>query len=251
MPSVKEWLRETEEFSGGRAVIVPVETDRVQNTLSIPPLFPGRDIVRHLLMQESFVRQLIRAHALTVDHEQAGQRFHFILLNMALADLWQDHREQLLAHEVGHLWLNALGYRSPVSDPSLPSACIATHTGDIVQHILIREEMARRGFDLSFWIRNQQEWLRRLEAEGPPVQLTPCDRAQVVSNWLDGVLGLTSQQWPQWPRWRESTRSAFPEITAKGKEIEDFLKDLNLWDRSLYEAALSFVHIQLMDLLRG
>jgi hypothetical protein len=249
MPAVTEWLKEVEALGGGRVVIVPVETDRVANTLSIPPLFAGRDIVRELLMQESFVVQFVRAHALTVNYEQAGQRFHFILLNMALGDLWGGQREQLLAHEAGHLWLNAQGYRSIAADPSRPDACLATHTADIVQHILIREEMARRGFDLRFWIENQREWLRRLEEEGAPARLAPCERPQVVSNWIDGALGLNPELWPQWPRWNELTQSAFPDLVATGREIADFLRGMDLWDRSLYEAALSYTGSRLRRLL--
>jgi hypothetical protein len=249
MPAVTEWLNEVEALSGGRVVIVPVETDRAANTLSIPPLFPGRDIVRGLLSEESFVAQFIRAHALTVHYEQAGRRFHFILLNMALAGLWGNHREQLLAHEAGHLWLNAHGYRSLIADPASPEACLATHTSDIVQHILIREEMARRGYDSGFWIHNQQEWLRRLEQEGAPARLAPCERPQVVSNWIDGALGLTPELWPQWPRWNELTQSAFPELVATGKNIAGFLRGMDLWDRSLYEAALSYAGSRLRQLL--
>ncbi|MCS7024078.1 MAG: hypothetical protein NZV14_04720 [Bryobacteraceae bacterium] len=243
-PSARSWLAEVEQLSGHRVVVVPVETNRATNTISIPADFPGRPVVRELLMQENFVAQFVRAYALTVSASQSGQRFHFVLLNLARAEQWQDHREQLLAHEAGHLWLDALGYRSLQVDPSDPQACLATHASDIVQHILIRQEMQRRGFDSSFWIFNQQEWLRQLPESGP-VNVAGCERAQVVSLWLDGALGLNPSVWPQWPIWKVRTRQAFPDLVAAAERLASFLENLNLWDRSLYEAALGRVFRQL------
>lgn len=244
-PTVASWLAEVEELSGGRTVIVPVETDRVRNTISIPPLFPGRDVVRELLMQESFVAQFIRAHALTVNTERDGQRFHFVLLNMDLADQWEAHREHLLAHEAGHLWLNALGYRSLNADPSSPRACIATHAADIVQHVLIRHEMRRRGFDMSFWIHNQQAWLKQL-GDASRATVVGCERAQAVSLWVDGALGLNAELWPGW---NARTREAFPDLVPIGERIARFLNGMDLWDRSLYEAALAWVLAELQPLV--
>ena len=234
MPSLDEWKSEIERLTGGLVQVIPVTTDKVQNTLGIPDAFPGRNIVRKLFLQESFVVQFIRAYSLTVNYSGVDGNFHFVLLNLAMAEKWQDKRDLLIAHEYGHLWLNAIGYRSPVYE-----TCLSTHSGDIVQHILIRQDMKRRGFDLSFWIRNLEDWLLRLEK--PATALAPCDRLQLLSQWMDAALGVTESDWPPLPKLLARAGEVYPELAAQAGDLVGFLRGRDLWDRSMYEASLTRV----------
>lgn len=240
MNALDQWRAEIESLSGGLVVLVRVETDQAENVLRIPPDFPGRPVLRRFLLDEPFVAQLIRAHALSVNSSAPEGVFHFVLLNMARAGDWEGREEELLAHEYGHIWLNALGYRSLPYDATRVGACLATHSSDIVQHILIRQETHRRGFDsTSFWAANQERWLKETEAAGTTPSLDPCQRLQLVSAWLDAVMGMTPEQWEHLPRYLAVLRSSFPSLAPAAGKLERLLRDLNLGDRSLYEAALA------------
>jgi hypothetical protein len=231
-----DWRREIESLTGGRIVTVPVITDKAENVLRIPPEFPGRSVVRNLLVQESFVSQLVRAHALNVNYQGSEGTFHFILLNTALAEEWKDNEEGLLGHEYGHIWLNGLGYGSPSVGWNGVAPCVLTHAGDVVQHVLIRDETRRRGFNyLSFWFRNIERWM---EASTSGLAADPCVRVQLVSMYLDTVLGADAGEWPHMEQFRRRVTGASPRGIAKAAELEQVLRALDLWDRSHYEYAL-------------
>lgn len=225
------WGREIERHSGGRIVVVPVETNTTDNTITIPPEFPGRPIVRDLLLDEPFVRQFTAAHALTVNHLPG--RLHFILLNQARASDWGGlDPEPLLAHEYGHIWLQALGYRSPDAD----GTCVPTHAGDIVQHVLIRDETRRRGFAYdAFWKANQERWL---DAATGPLPLDSCGRLQLLSAWLDASLGYSERTWPRRAAFLEYLDRNYASLLPVQRELHDLLGALDLKDRSRYEYSL-------------
>lgn len=240
-----KWRQEIEAITGGRIVIVPVVTNRDDNTLRIPPDFPGRAVVRRMLMEESLVRQFIRAHALNVNYAGAEGVFHFILLNTAMGDDWKGSEEALLGHEYGHIWLNGLGYRSPRYENGSDAACVLTHAGDIVQHVLIREEARRRQFNyLAFWTRSIEHWL---QTEVDRKALDACQRVQLVAMYVDTVLALNAEQWPPIARFEERIKSLLPEAEAPGAALRGLLSATNLWDRSLYEYALQ----RAIELLSG
>lgn len=243
---IAEWQAEVEAQSGGIVVIVRVETDPGQNVLRIPPNFPGRSVVAGLLQQETFVAQLVRAHALTVNYSGTEGTFHFILLNMALAPDWEGMEDSLLAHELGHVWLHANGYRAVDSEVS----CLATHAGDIVQHVLIREETRRRGFDyMRFWTRSQEKWLLAQENSDAVIVLEGCRALQLISAWMDAELGLTETQWPLRERYLRLLRVRFSDFTPVVTDLRTLLAGLDLWDRSLYEFALGKVVERLRPLV--
>lgn len=226
-----------EQASGGLVVIVPVETDPIQNALRIPPAFPGRPVMAKLLSEESFVVLLLRAHALNVNYRGAEGVFHFIVENQARSADWNEMEDSLLAHEFGHIWLNAIGYRSPQSDTTdAPAACLAAHTGDIVQHILIRDEAQRRGVDvMRFWLHVQEMALTLPESQTAP-QLDRCQKWQAAAEWLDAVLG--APQWPLLDRYQTKMRAYYPVLIPFITQIREWIEPLNLWDRSIYEYAM-------------
>ncbi len=237
MQLLPKWRQEIEALTGGRIVTVPVFTNTAENTLRIPPDFAGRAIVRNLLRDESFVRQFIRAHALNVNYTGADGVFHFILLNTALAEDWKGSEEALLGHEYGHIWLNAQGYRSPRYENGGIAACVLTHAGDVVQHVLIREEARRRGFNyLSFWTRNIERWLRQGEVDA--ARLDACQKVQLAAMYLDTTLALTRENWEPLERFESRVRELLPAVPREVAALKDALGAADLWDRSLYEWAL-------------
>jgi hypothetical protein len=239
-PRLEQWRKEIEALSGAALVLVPVTTDPAANTLSIPPAFPGRPLVRRLLETEAFVVQLLRAHALTVTMNEGGAGFQFVLLNNALRADWNGDPEGLLGHEYGHLWLNASGYRSPAvaGDP-----CLTTHGGDIVQHILLRDELRRRGFTYdAFWTATQQRWLAQQTGR---LAIDRCGRLQLLSAWMDASLGYTAQSWPARDRFLAHLETHYPELQPTAAALQALLDGRTLWDRSLYERAL----LRVLDLL--
>jgi hypothetical protein len=243
-----DWKDEIRVLSGGSVEIVRVETDRSANVLRIPSQFAGRPLVVSLLQQETFVAQFVRAHALSVNYSGTEGTFHLILLNMARQADWDGLEDSLLAHELGHVWLHASGYRAP----SFENSCLTTHVGDIVQHVLIRAETRRRGFDyMTFWTRNQERWLAVAEKQDAVDPLDACGRLQLISAWLDAALGLTIVQWDQLDRYLKFLRARYAELEPAVTELAAMLSALNLWDRSLYELALARVSRRLQAVRTG
>ncbi|MCZ2151026.1 MAG: hypothetical protein LC126_25035 [Bryobacterales bacterium] len=241
MNTLEDWSREIEVISGSAVLLVRVETNASDHTLHIPPAFPGREIVRQYFLQEPFVEQFFRAHALSLNQDG----FHFILLNMARAADWQGLEDSLLAHEYGHIWLDVLGYRAPAYIPAAP--CLPTHAGDIVQHVLIREETRRRGFDyMTFWRRNQERWLNSMVALTQGPELEACRRLQLLSAWVDAQLGSTSVEWVKRAEYLGMLNRLYPRLAASANLLVETLDGRDLWDRSLYEAVL----IRTMEILR-
>ena len=222
-------------MSSGSVVLVRVESVRADNTMRIAPDFPGRTIIVRLLGQESFVRQLMLAHALSVNYQGPEGRFHFILLNEARGADWNGLESALLAHEYGHIWLAALGFRSPVFDDS----CLATAVGDIVQHVLIREETARRGFDYAaFWKRTHDLWLAEEEKGNEAPVLDRCRSLLLMIEWTDAEIGFSDEEWPSRPAYLQTLRGRHPDLSVRIDALAAWMRDRNLWDRSVYESAL-------------
>lgn len=220
---------------------MPVETDRARNLLRIPAQFPGRSVLARYLMQESFVAPLIRAYAISSNYRGPEGRFHFVLLNMARSGEWSGMEPELLAHEYGHLWLDALDYAS-LSFEASALACAATHASDIVQHILIRQEARRRGFDvMRFWIRIQEKWLdEQAQAQAAEASaLEPCERMQLFSHWMDAELGLSEAQWGRWREYRARVERYFEGEQEGIEQLKLWLKQYDVSDRSYYEVAMA------------
>lgn len=244
MSTLEDWSREIELLSGGPVVLVRVETDTDANTLHIPPSFPGREIVRRYLLQESFVRQFLLAHALSLNQDG----FHFVLLNMARAADWQGLEDSLLAHEYGHIWLDVLGYRAPAYDSAKP--CLSTHAGDIVQHVLIHEETRRRGFDyMAFWTRAQERWMNSMLLLPRAPEPEACQRLQLLSAWTAAQLGTTPIEWPKRADYLGLLNRLYPRLAASANLLVETLDGRDLWDRSLYEAVLILTMGILRDVL--
>lgn len=242
-PRIEQWRREIEARGGGRIVVVEVETSADQQEIAFPADTPYGAVLRRYFLEESFTAQFLSSHALNINYFGPEGRLHFVVLNLARSGEWRDHGEALLGHELGHAWLYVSGFRSPEYSGTR-DACLAIHAGDIVQHILIRQELAGRGIPYEdYWMQNLEQALERLESGGPGESRTVsrCDVAQRLAMWADVRLGLSPGKWPSFGRFDAVMRRAFPALAPVVEEIESRLGRADVRRRTVYRLALEFV----------
>lgn len=235
---LESWKREIEQ-RGERVVITRIETDRETGQIRIPPGTP------RLLAEPRLLEQFARTHAMTLNQPDGGGRVHFVLLNMARAAEFKDAEEPLLAHELGHVWLDALGFHSPdVASESQP--CLAIHAGDIVQHILIRKEIARRGIPFQdYWIHSLETALDALKKENAPPAAGPCDSLARIALWTDVRLGLGPESWSRYAEFDQTFRRRFPDLAGTVDELVTVLNAVDVTARERYARALAYVRRRL------
>lgn len=240
-PALEAWRQEIEQAMPGRVHLVRVPYDRARNEIRLPPDAPGRDFLRQLFLDAGFRGQFARAYALSVTRTLPEGGEQHVLLNGALIDGWADQEvHALIAHELGHGWLNACGYPSPPYQSGVES-CIAIHAGDAVQHVLIREEAKRRGVSLySYWRRaverQLQEVVEGVETGFPAT--TPCEKLTQLGLWVDAALGVTEEEFPELGRLLAGLRQAYPEIEPAFQELDQLLRGRDLTPPEVYGAAL-------------
>ncbi|MEO7650448.1 MAG: hypothetical protein ABIZ80_08255 [Bryobacteraceae bacterium] len=238
-----QWGEEIER-TAGRIVFTPVRRESGRGEWRLPASQERQDIILQYLRDSSFEAELAAAHALTVNWERGAERYHFIVLNMDLAGQWENAREGLLGHELGHVWLHAKGLVSPPFEPG-PDACISIQSADIVQHILIRAEMERRGISSKeYLLNNLKISLDALEKPGG-ARLTRCQRAIALSHWLDFRHGLEGGDWEEADRYEARHRDRYPDISRLGDEIEKYLREHEITGRESFLQAVAFVRERL------
>ncbi|MBK9171040.1 MAG: hypothetical protein IPM24_26775 [Bryobacterales bacterium] len=224
-----------------RDIAAPVVIVRVEAGVRADPDEP---VLGGYLANPAFRRELDAAHALTLNHEDASGKRHFILLNAARSAEWRFAEEELLGHELGHVWLAARGFDAPVFAPG-PLACLAVHAGDIPQHVLIRREMRRRGIGGDrYQIRNLDATLAALESGTLP-ELAPCQRLQFLSQWLDMRLSLPESAWPDWRRFDRAAADRYPDLARHATALEGLVRGARLSRRDGYLHALRLVRQRL------
>jgi hypothetical protein len=233
------WKREIEAKGSGPIIVVRVVKGPADNTITVSNDTPERELVKKYLQQEDLVRQLMAAHALTVANRVGDRVTNLVLLNMERAAEWQSE-DALLAHEFGHVWLKAMGYPAPRYVQG-PVACLGTHTGNVVQHILLREELDRRGIDFrTSWIRDLQTELSSKESKASSA-MEPCERVQQTALWLDVRLGLKAKDWAELPMYETTLRRRYPSLAPAVDEIATYLRKTDVHDPAAYRKALAFV----------
>jgi hypothetical protein len=241
--SLEMWAREIERTSGGTVLAVRIYTDPLRNELRIPDDAPLSDLIAHYLRDAGFRAQFAAAHALTVNHAGANGKTHLILVNMARADEWSGEEQGLLAHELGHAWLDALGFASPVYVPG-PRSCVGVLAGDIVQHVLIRSETERRG------VSQRRYWMRQLQAGGPQPAGEPCQRLIQLARLVDARLGLESRDQAFLKRLESEYASADPGLLDYAGAVERAL-DPKITERAGFSASVQRVRAILERLYDG
>lgn len=210
---LQNWAQEIERTSGGTVRAVRVYTDPLRNELRIPEDAPRPDLIAHYLRDAGFRAQFAAAHALTVNHTGARGKTHLILLNMARSNEWNGEEEGLLAHELGHAWLDARGFASPAYVPGRRS-CVSVLAGDIVQHVLIRAETERRG------VSQRRYWIRQVRAGGPQPAGDPCQRLIQLARLVDARLGLEGTDRAVLERLESEYQTAAPELRDYAGAVE-------------------------------
>ena len=241
---LETWKREIEQ-RGEPLVVARIETDRETNQVRIPPDTPRRALLARLLASQGLVEQFVQTHAMTLNQQALEGRTHFVLLNMARAAEFKDAEEPLLAHEFGHAWLDALGFRSPdVAGEAQP--CLAIHAGDIVQHILIRGEIERRGFVFrDYWIRNLDQALDALKKEAAPGAAGACDSLARIALWTDVRLALSADSWSRYGEFDQAFRRRFPLLAETVDELVTVLEAVDVTALDRFRRALAYVHRRL------
>ncbi len=242
------WKAEIE--SKGVAVVVAVaEKEEASGRFSVPPDTPRREFLEPWLASPDFAGQFALMQATMVYQRAPGGDVAFVLLNGAWRSSWEGHEEAMLAHEFGHVWLKAEKFPSPVFVPG-PHACIAIHTGDIAQHVLIRKEMERRGIDYRRqWLGGLERAISLMETAAPPPEDDRCARARLAAEWVDVKLGLEPGAWPAQPRYEAAARRYMPEVVSTVERIAGYVRSHDMNDRTRHREALVAVFEMLKDLV--
>lgn len=242
---LRAWVGEIESLSGGKVILARIYTDPLRNQLQLPADADEPQVLARYLSDPGFRAQFTAAHALSLNYQGPEGRLHYVLLNMAFGDQWAAEGEEgLIGHELGHAWLNARGYRAPEYVPG-PRACVASLAGDIVQHVLIRAEMDRRGIPF------REFWVRQLEAENPESGAGPCRRLILLAQLVDARLGLGQARWEDLARLEEKVARSNPLIPPYAGAISEFLRGAELGSEAGFGRALEFVRRQLERLYDG
>ena len=246
-PRLLEWQREIEAQSGGQLlpVRVFVETQGGVPTYVLPQDAPQRPVLAHYFEDVNFRTQFVRTHAVSINYTGAEGRLSFIVLNM---DRFKGDEEILLSHEFGHAWLHARGLRAPAlamgQGAAGQAACQALHVGDIVQHILIREEQTRRGFDFRpGWTRDLEAAAQNLEHQVPETQppADACLRLERLALMIDVESGLTDGQWARRRPFLDRLPSGDPGLADLAHRLSRILRGFDLGDPTEYYMALGTV----------
>ena len=238
-PPMAKWKAEIEASGKTTVVLARVFTDVGRNELVLPGDAEFRPFLRTLLESEPFVAQFVQTHAINVNANTGLRPISVVLLNMARAADWEGQEDSVIAHEFGHIWLHTRGYQAPHTAHGL--SCEAVHAGDVVQHILIREQMRIRHIDfLPFWIRTLEVALHELNAKSEEhlQQTDPCQRISRLALWVDVVLSLSDENWSRRPLLLAAFQKSFPELEQPAMQIVTQIRGRNLHDRLTYQRVL-------------
>jgi hypothetical protein len=206
--------------------------------LSFPGSTLSQDDERALgptLRQPGFAELFSRAQALSLRLETGSQIRTYVLLNNALIARTGNDKIQLIAHEFGHHWLAAQGMLPPAYVPG-PRGCLAVHAGDIVQHILLRRELDRRGFS---WRESYaRDYQQAFFAAGNQPRGDACFRAQRLSLMMDIRTGFAAGAFDARNAYLAWLGEQDREAEAIAVELEESLQELDAKD---YDAALKRV----------
>lgn len=251
-PALATWKADIEASGKTTVVLARVFTDAGRNELTLPDDAEFRPFLRTLLESRSFVSQFVQTHAINVNSNTGLRPISVVLLNMARAADWDGQEDAVIAHELGHVWLHARGYQAPHVAQGL--SCEAVHAGDIVQHILIREQLRIRHIDfLPFWIRTLESALRQLnqpDGDRQQVPADPCQRVARLALWVDVTLGLTEKEWSRRPALLTAFRQRFPALESPAVQIANMLRGRDLEDRQTYQRLLRNVMFEVHHVAR-
>lgn len=233
-PPLQAWKEAIETAGQRRIITARIFTDADRNELLLPADAEQRPVIAALLRSSKLREQLVNAYALTVNLDRGAARWSFILMNMARAADWGDEEDALLAHELGHVWLHARDYPSPPFQ-----GCAAVHIGDIVQHVLIREETARRRIALQPYMVRTFEVAHRAMKAGSSIPGDPdgCRLWAALSLLAD----VRSSEWEGKAEFEQLLEQRFPGLAHIADGLEGILAVERLRSRDGYVKAIESV----------
>lgn len=246
-PALEQWRAEIEAAGGAPVLVAEVEFSADGQQMRLPGDVKGRGLFAEYLKQEDFARQFQLMRGVMVHHQGFDGQAYLVMLNGARRGEWGAHEAALIGHEFGHAWLRAKGYPAPVYQPGV-AGCLAIHTGDIVQHVLIRREMERRGIDpAGLWIETLEAGLRgaRTWGDGEGTRRAtggdPCLALRQVAEWADVRLGLSAAGWPNLVAYEDEMRRVFPGLEDTVGAVTGAVLGREVADRQQHRAALERV----------
>jgi hypothetical protein len=240
--ALETWRLEIEKTGPQQVHLV-----RMEPGAAIPPGTPNAEILAQFTENPNFQEQLGRAQALSISYlEAGGTQLGFMVVNPKQTG--PDEEPYVIAHELGHLWLKAQRYPSPVYTGGR-SSCLAIVAGDAVQHILIRREMNRRGIRWKeSWVRTLEPALAAMEASKERGRPDRCRAITQVLLWMDVEEGLIDEEWPERRRFLGLLEQRFPVIQPAARELAEQLRGMDVADKGQHEAALRAVFTRLKEL---
>jgi hypothetical protein len=239
-PELERWKTEIEDGGRVNVRVVRVDWQAATNAFSLPAGTPEAELFARYLRDPEFLAAFQRTHALTAS-ERVGDRYSFfIFLNRKHLEQWGPFEEALLAHELFHAWFIGQRYPVPTAQPG-KAGCLSIATLDLVQHVVMRDELKRRGIDHAKYQRRKREIAVEEGARWPgPRTSDPCLRVSAVSEWVDMQLELGPDA-----DYNSTIRRLFPGVEEIGREIAAYLTARDLRDRDTHREALSFVFYRL------
>lgn len=234
-----EWQRSIQEVGKIAVVLLRLPANAQTTVLTLPPETPRRELLATYTDQVGFVSQYRGAQAMTVNYVGTEGRVSFVLINPLLAGTGAAE-EAVIAHEFGHIWLKAKRYPAPAYTGG-EAACLSVHALDAVQHILIRDEMERRGVQWKEpWFAALEAALRQMETEpGAATGVSRCQTLGQAAMWVDVALG--AGDWPKRDSFLAALRRRFPAIVPAAEEITEHLRKVEVVEPGGHRAALEFV----------
>jgi hypothetical protein len=233
---IEQWRKDLREEFGVTIPIVWVG----RNVEGDPE---GMDLAARQLAGEAFRAQFRLMQAATITEEPPGGPRIAVLMNEAWRPSWSGHEAALLGHEFGHVWLRLRRLPAPAYSGGA-TACLAVHTGDIVQHVLIRAELDRRNIDHKTSLMKSMDEAAAAMKHGSAAR-DSCAAARQTAIWVDSRLGLKWTQWPGREEYEAVARRLFPEAEEPVNRIIALLDGKDLNDRFVHRQALVDVFAEL------
>jgi hypothetical protein len=246
-PALMRWRQEI-EARGTPVYITRVDYNPARNTIGLPQDAPRRDIFASYLRSPAFLNDFQHLYAASITHKEEGKESYLILLNTARADEWRDAEEAVLAHELGHHWLQSLGYPAPAYQPG-PLSCVSMFAGDVVQHVLIRQELDRREINhRGLMARVLDATARHLAANPKPPASDRCLLVRQAAQLADAILGMSGAPWPGREAYDAAWREKLPDIEVPVGKIVRYLRNRDVAPLDAHKEAVQFAYEQLLAL---
>jgi len=245
-PALEQWKQEIEK-AGVHVLVARVNHDASTNTYRLDEGVDGRDLFVEYLGHDDFMQQFQHMYGVMVHHKGVREAY-LVMLNGAKSDEWEADEEAVLAHEFGHAWIKSRQYPTPVFQAGL-AGCLAIHTGDIAQHVLIRKELDRRGIDFrSFWLKSLDRAVRQSATAVKPAEEDRCIRVRQAAELVDVRLGLSRHAWAGREAYEAMVKRLMPEVEPTAAGIIDWISSHDMEDRDQHRQALRVVFEKLKAL---